>query len=259
MHFALRKMLDPGRWRREFGVLLAMGLMLGWLGPYGTYGCFDVTERLVFWTLRSLLFGSICLAAFELVSATGFCVSWPPVRRTLACVLVASLPCALIGFVLAVLLRHVPVSPLQFADVYGRVAIVTAIVGTPLLLVRIPRLDRSPVPSRAMPAAKGGAPAFLRRIPARLGTELLYIAVEDHYLRVHTRVGSDLVLLRLSDAVGELDPAIGRQVHRSYWVARNAVARIERAEHRTWLVLTSGARIPVSRTHLPVLRAEGWI
>jgi LytTr DNA-binding domain len=259
MHFALRQMLDPGRWRREFGVLLAIGLMLGWLGPYGTYGCLDVTERLAYWTLRSLLFGIICLAAFELVSATGLGVSWPPVRRTLASVLIASLPCALIGFVLAVLLRHVPVSPLQFADVYGRVAIVTAVVGMPLLLMRMPRMHRSQASSRTMPAAKVGVSAFLRRVPARLGTELLYIEVEDHYLRVHTARGSDLVLLRLSDAIGELDPAIGRQVHRSYWVARNAVARVERAEHRTWLVLTSGARLPVSRTYLPVLRAEGWI
>jgi hypothetical protein len=260
MHFALRKTTAFGRWQRELAVLLAIGMILGWLGPHGTYGCLDVTERLAYWTLRSLLVGTICLAAFELVSAIGLGVSWPPMQRTLASVFIASLPCALIGFALAVQFRHATVSALQLADVYGRVAIVTAVVGMPLLLVRMPLLARhAAVPSRTTPAAKVGASAFLRRIPARLGTELLCIEVEDHYLRVHTPLGSDLVLLRLSDAVGELDPTIGRRVHRSYWVARNAVARVEREGHRTRLVLTSGARIPVSRTYLPVLRAEGWI
>ena len=259
MHFALRETTHFGRWRRELTVLLAIGMILGWLGPYGTYGCLGITERLAYWTLRSLLVGTICLAAFDLVTAIGLGVSWPPMQRTLASVFIASLPCALIGFALAVLFRHVPASALQLADVYGRVAIVTAVVGMPLLLVRMPLVRHSPVPSRTMPAAKIGASAFLRRIPARLGTELLCIEVEDHYLRVHTALGSDLVLLRLSDAVGELDPTVGRQVHRSYWVARNAVARVERVGHRTRLILTSGAPIPVSRTYLPVLRAEGWI
>ena len=83
--------------------------------------------------------------------------------------------------------------------------------------------------------------------------------MEDHYLRLHTILGSDLILLRLSDAIGELDQAIGRQVHRSHWVSRHAVAAIERNGHRTWLVLISGARIPVSRTYLPALRQAGWL
>jgi LytTr DNA-binding domain len=258
MHFTLRKTTDLGKWRREFALLVAIGMILGWLGPYGTYGCFGVPERFAFWTLRSLVVGTICLAAFELVSAIGPAAKWPPVKRTLASVVIASLPCALMGLALAALYRHAPVSPLQLADLYGRVAMVTAVVGIPLLFVRMPPL-RCDV--AAQPRAPAGMPAsatFLRRLPSRLGTELLYIEVEDHYLRVHTHLGSDLILLRLSDAIGELDPALGRQVHRSYWVARRAVTGTVRDGGRTWLVLTSGARIPVSRTYLRILRAEGW-
>jgi hypothetical protein len=41
--------------------------------------------------------------------------------------------------------------------------------------------------------------------------DLGHIEVEDHYLRLHTNLGSDLILLGLSDAIGELDQAIGRQ------------------------------------------------
>jgi hypothetical protein len=259
MHFALRESSDGGGRRRDFAMLLAIGLVLGWLGPYGTYGCLGLSDRLVFWMFRSLLAGMVCLAVFELVIATRFGASWPPLKRVLTCTLMASVPCALIGFTLAVLFRHAPASPLEFVDLFARTTIVTAVVGIPLLLARTPKAWGNPPPTLPEPAAKQGEPGFLRRIPARLGTNLLHIEVEDHYLRLHTDRGSDLILLRLSDAVGELDAAIGRQVHRSHWVSRHAVAAVERSGHRTYLVLTCGTRIPVSRTYLPALRRDGWL
>jgi hypothetical protein len=265
MHFALREMTLLGRWPRELATLLAIGAILGWLGPYGTYSCLGVPDRFAYWMLRSLLVGVTCLAAFQLVTATGPGASWSPVKRALAGVFIASIPCALVGFALATLFRHAPTSPLEFANLYGRVTLVTAVVGISLHVVRMPATRGNAVPSLQRPAEapattiQSCGSAFLRRIPAKLGTELLYIEVEDHYLRIHTDRGSDLILFRLSDATGELGHTIGRQVHRSYWVARHAVARVERDSYRTWLVLTSGARIPVSRTYLPALREAGWL
>jgi hypothetical protein len=263
MQVALREMTHPGRWRREFATLLAIGAILGWLGPYGTYSCLGTPDRFAYWMLRSLLVGMVCLAALQLVSATGSGASWSPVKRALAAVFIASVPSALIGFVLATLFRHAPTSPLEIAGLYGRVMVVTAVVGIPLQLVRNPAARGSPaLPLQAKAATARvlpGGSAFLRRIPARLGTELLYIEVEDHYLRVHTNLGSDLLLFRLSDAVAELDPMFGRQVHRSYWVAERAVAAIERDGYRTRIVLTTGVQIPVSRSYLPALRKAGWL
>jgi hypothetical protein len=261
MHFALREMTHLGGWRREFAMLLAIGAILGWLGPYGTYSCLGVPDRFAYWMVRSLLVGMVCLAALQLVSASASGASWPPVKRALAAVFIASVPSALIGFVLASLFRHAPTSPLEIAGLYGRVMMVTAVVGIPLYFVRKPAARGSlPLQAKAPTASVlSGGSAFLRRIPARLGTELLYIEVEDHYLRVHTNLGSDLLLFRLSDAVAELDPMIGRQVHRSYWVARRGVASIERDGSRTRIVLTTGVQIPVSRTYLPALREAGWL
>jgi LytTr DNA-binding domain len=261
MHFALREMTSLGKWRREFAMLLAIGAILGWLGPYGTYSCLGAPDRFAYWMVRSLLVGLIWLAALHLVSASPSGASWPPVKRALAAVLIASVPSALIGFALATLFRHAPTSPLEIAGLYGRVMMVTAVVGIPLHFVHGPAASPAqPLPAKA-PATRGlpGRSAFLRRIPAKLGTELLYIEVEDHYLRVHTDLGSDLLLFRMSDAVAELDPMFGRQVHRSYWVAERAVSSIERDGSRIRLVLTTGAQIPVSRTYLPTLRKAGWL
>jgi hypothetical protein len=121
--------------------------------------------------------------------------------------------------------------------------------------------EAMPVPApaaTASPPAVSGSP-FVRRISPRLGSSQLTIATEDHYLRVTIELGSELILFRLSDAVAELDPALGQQVHRSYWVARQAVASVERDGHRTALILRNGDKVPVSRTYLPALRAAGWL
>ena len=37
------------------------------------------------------------------------------------------------------------------------------------------------------------------------GAEIFAVEAEDHYLRLHTSRGSDLILMRLSDAVAELE------------------------------------------------------
>jgi DNA-binding LytR/AlgR family response regulator len=119
-------------------------------------------------------------------------------------------------------------------------------------------LQRTPAQTHA--AAPGApAPAFLERLPAKLrGGDLYAVEAEDHYLRLHTSRGQDLILMRLADALGELEGMEGAQVHRSWWVARAAVVDAERGAGRASLTLKSGAVAPVSRTYAKALREAGW-
>lgn len=91
-------------------------------------------------------------------------------------------------------------------------------------------------------------------LPTNLGTDLVYLKSEDHYIDVHTSVGSTLIKMRFSDAVAELDDR-GIQVHRSYWVATRHIQRLVRNGRRTLIHLTGGHRVPVSVSHLPAVRA----
>jgi DNA-binding LytR/AlgR family response regulator len=107
--------------------------------------------------------------------------------------------------------------------------------------------------------ATARTPAFLRRIPARLaGGELYALEAEDHYLRVHTSRGDDLVLMRFSDALLELAGLDGLRVHRSWWVARIGVQKIQREGSRMIIHLRDGHVVPVSRTNYGALRAAKW-
>ena len=112
----------------------------------------------------------------------------------------------------------------------------------------------------AVPAAAPTPPKFLDRLPLKLrGAEVWAVEAEDHYLRIHTSRGQDLILLRLADAVAELEGIEGAQVHRSWWVARDAVTDAQRGDGRAVLTLKDGSAVPVSRTYAKALRDRGWI
>ncbi len=111
----------------------------------------------------------------------------------------------------------------------------------------------------APPAPPPGA-KFLERLPFRLrDAELYAVEAEDHYLRVRTSRGSDLILMRLSDARSELEGIEGAQTHRSWWVAKGGIADVRRTDGRAILVLKDGAEAPVSRAHARTLRELGWL
>jgi hypothetical protein len=117
------------------------------------------------------------------------------------------------------------------------------------------RRERTVIVAIAPPAP----PKFLERLPLKLrGAELWAVEAEDHYLRLHTSKGQDLILLRLADAIAELEGIEGAQTHRSWWVARDAIAAAERGDGRAVLTLKDGTEVPVSRTYAKALRERRW-
>jgi DNA-binding LytR/AlgR family response regulator len=99
----------------------------------------------------------------------------------------------------------------------------------------------------------------MERLPAKLKGAVIYaVSAEDHYLRLHTSKGADLLLMRLADAIVELEGLEGAQTHRSWWVARDAVEGARREGDRAVLVLKGGVEAPVSRPNVKPLKDAGW-
>jgi hypothetical protein len=124
-------------------------------------------------------------------------------------------------------------------------------------VLRIPRFGHG-VRATQGEAQDAGTPAFLARIKPELGSTVLALAAEQHYLRVHTTLGSDLILYRFADAVREMG-ARGVQVHRSYWVAKDAGAAAEIDAAKAQIVLKNGLKVPVSRTYKMAARQVGLL
>jgi len=96
--------------------------------------------------------------------------------------------------------------------------------------------------------------AFTARIPPHLSGPIVLLEAEEHYLRVVTSRGSALILYRLGDAVAELVGLDGDQVHRSFWIAWPEVVGIEQRGGAYRLTMSSGDQVPVSRSHLGVVK-----
>ena len=109
------------------------------------------------------------------------------------------------------------------------------------------------------PGPTAARPALLDRLPIEKRGVLMSLSAEDHYTRVRTSHGEELLLMRLTDAIREAAPTPGLQVHRSHWVAVGAVAQVTRGKDRATIHLTGGAEVPASRSYLPALREAGLL
>lgn len=241
----------PG-WLRMAGVAVAAGLFLAFSGAF--VGEFPFVTRLVYWTSLMLLgsfWGGVVARMVFGAYRPGKKI-WP---RALAEAFMIAVPgIAVVGVANGLAFGAWPSwrsLPYLALAVFAISLVMTTIN---VLIV----LSRRPPEVIVQAAAK--PVRFLDRLPPKLrGAQVWAVESEDHYLRLHTSKGQDLILMRLADAVAELEGIEGAQVHRSWWVARDAVIDIKRGDGRATLTLKDGVKVPVSRTHAPVLRERGWV
>lgn len=96
---------------------------------------------------------------------------------------------------------------------------------------------------------KNNGEQFQQQLPKHLRGKLICLEIDDHYLKVHTDKGSHMLLLRMKDAIQALGSFPGLQVHRSWWVAEDAVVGSVKDGRSTVLKLENGLQVPVSRSY----------
>jgi hypothetical protein len=249
-----------GSWRdlrRELAASAAFGLFLGALGPFGTYVNGGLAERMLYWVgalvVGVLVYGLGVRFALHLGARYR-----QPVWFVLPlAVAVIGIPYSAVSAVVVVGLWPSVAHFMHPADWYGQ----SFIIGLPLnaLAVWIRSLDLPRSATAAAPAIAAPAQPALDRPLKRLAPALLCLQVEDHYVRAHTASGSNLMLIALKDAIAELEDVEGLQVHRSWWVAKAAVAGPVTHGRNLALRLSNGLEVPVSRGAAPKLRDAGWL
>ena len=244
---------DQRSWLRNMAVAAIVGVFLALVGAVGTDRV-DVVTRLLFW-VPVMLGGSVIghfltmlVARIPRVGASVWLVG------AVLSVLV-SIPVTLLvwGHAAWVLNTNVPVSNLP--QLFTPVLIISAAMTALMIVVSQPgAVTHAPPPGAAPQPVR-----FMERLPPKLGGAVIYaVSAEDHYLRLHTSKGVDLILMRLSDAIVELEGVEGAQTHRSWWVARDAVESARREGDRMVLVVKGGVEAPVSRPNVRPLREAGW-
>lgn len=129
------------------------------------------------------------------------------------------------------------------------------------MLVRfgVPRFgfgEDTPAPARPAPSLAALDPLFAKIRPEVRGP-LLAVQAEAHFIRVHTTRGQDLIHHRFGEALKALASLPGERVHRSWWVAADAID--QQASNGSQLRLVNGLEVPVGRTYMMDARRAGLL
>lgn len=243
--------------------------LLVYLGPFGTWALLPVSERLPFWLMTIGANWVVGYLAFSVTSLRFRERGWSAWAGFVLAAAVAALPgTGTVWLAVTVYMDYRPSTVSGVAGLYGQVFVLHLIIGSLVFRLIEGALRRREV-KEELPPSDGSAElaprpapeaALLARLPARSRAELLHLRMQDHYVEVHTAAGSEMLLLRFRDALREVEGVNGLQVHRSHWVARNAVAGVERRSGgRITLRLVNDSRVPVSRSFAPLLKSRGWI
>lgn len=246
---------------REAIVMLVCAAIVVAMGPFGAVPYRDWPTRVLYW-LRIMAMG-YAVARPTLALASVVARRWKlseAAAWTAASVLVAAPMTALVWWVGPHPdLTRPPPSPGDFLDAYVQVLVITAFVALALWLARArwgeDRAREPAAPER--PTTAEGKPVLAQRLPPGHGA-IFALSMEDHYVRVHAQGGQTLLLMRMADAVAQVEGLDGAQVHRSWWVARSAVEGFDRQGRRLRLRLTGGLAAPVARDRVKALIADGW-
>lgn len=261
--------------KRRLGILIIASFFLALSGLYGSAD-YPFYLRWLYWlTLVGL---GIWLSDALSRQLTPLMAAWPWALKWLVFASILTLP--LFGFVTAIEgLGGNPVPPDYYLDAGIKVWLVTAVLTAfgmrddanaspetgeaptevdPRDAVSEPSADLKD--SQKTLAAESAAPALLQRAkPSLRQANLLAITAEDHYVRLITDAGEDMILMRLADAIQETDPLVGLQVHRSWWVAKTAVTKVNRQGTRAAVTLSNGTKVPISRRRLNDAEKAGFL
>lgn len=234
--------------------LLALGLVIGITGPFGTMTALPVLPRLAYWVFMVLLTGAVglilCRTLSVLLGRTGL----PRPLTALLAGLIAGAPITLLVHGLNALLLRPGDVALGAGALTASLFAISAFISVAVSQVFFAQPPARPVLPPYMPA-----PRLLNRLPRDRRAPLVSLTATDHYTEVTTTAGSTLLLLRLSDAIAEATPTPGLRIHRSHWVALDQITAARRDGPRASVTLTNGAELPVSRSHLPALEQAGLL
>jgi|CXWL01.1.fsa_nt_gi hypothetical protein len=231
------------------------GVVLAMMGPFGTFSA-PLWMRFAYW-VPTMALGAGLGAALSIWAEQSPLFDRRPIARFISVTMLMTAAMSLVAYGMgtAVFGR----GHMQFTAVFVfYVGVITLVMSLAGAILRARRTTQAAAP---LPSPTDIRPTKLsQRLPVKLqDAAILALQGEDHYVRIHTDKGSDLILLRLSDAIAEMGATPGARTHRSWWVSKAAIATVRRDNGRVALVLTTGAEAPVSRGYASELREAGWL
>ena len=112
------------------------------------------------------------------------------------------------------------------------------------LLLSASRLFKFGSDNDSIEAPQVSEATFLQSLEPKLDGNILWITAQEHYVKIVTTRETRTVLHRFSDLVRDLRNYPGMQIHRSHWVAYEAITGMEKSGQTMKVSLRTGDDIP---------------
>lgn len=222
------------------------GLILFFMTPFGT-NVLPVPVRLAYW-VGFCIAGGLGAAGLERVFQK-ILIDASVVNLVLVRAVGASIAVTILLIALSLYLKESG-SYGQFFTLFLKVMLISVLICGADIMLRADAKQTRDIPS----------PRILERIKPELRNSVLYaLSAEDHYVRVYTASGDDLILLRLSDAIEQVAPLSGLSPHRSWWVADAGKIKTNYHQGKYTIILKNGKVVPVSRNRIAALKEAHWL
>lgn len=227
--------------------VLALGVILGISGPFDTLRQLSILPRVAYWIL-------VVAMTFATGSFVGALVRRAPRRRTdwlwfgVSALAIGAAVTVVVSLINLAVFGVWPDTWFEFLQLFGVVTLISAVV----------ELAGSALDGAGVTGDED-RPILLERLPLNKRGALVALSAEDHYVRVTTTVGEELLLMRLSDAVRETNGTSGLQIHRSHWVAIEQISEVRRVGDRGEVTLSDGSIRPISRGFMAAVREAGLL
>jgi DNA-binding LytR/AlgR family response regulator len=273
LHFTLRRLQAMAFSPRFWATILTVAVMLGVVGPFGTFSQMPFLPRIGYWLAVALMTYAIGYVVIGLI--LGYYLPGQSYRgaKILFAGFVAAVPItASVALLNTALFADPQWVNGDLAALFINVALISSGISFLYDLIQgrdaeekvtaaaephSPAAAPSPTVFPTDTAPPAARPPLIERLPATARGRLTYMSMQDHYVDVHTDRGSALILLRLADAVRETAPMAGVQIHRSHWVALDAVQDTLRKDGKLYVKMNDGALLPVSRSFQAAAREAG--
>ncbi len=259
MKHVLAGIFLPSRdWHVRIAICILAIVIVSLVGPFSTYDRFGLGQRLLYW---GALIGGFILPGQWIRMLVRHIVSGPALRRDLLAVFAVGICLApVIWWVNWQLLGETVAGWVAFAE---HVVLIWLICFLPLVVrhlgLNVPN-ETEVMPEIQAPDVATEASVevpLLRLLEPDVRGAIRRVSANDRQSQVFTEKGETAVRMRFADVLIQLDGASGMQVHRSHWLAFDAIDRLQQDGRRYVAKLRCGGTVPVSPAYVPGLTDAG--
>lgn len=226
-------------------VVILAAAFLAYTSPYGAIVYLDYPWRWAYWLLTIGSAWAINGLIFDYLAQR------PGGLKVLLSSVVATPVVFMVIYFVQVWIDY-PVPQDAIADLVLSIWVICLALAAIYLLV----LPKTTVSETA--AGDTAPPPLLEQLPLEYrDKQICALEADDHYVHVHTPVGRHLHYMRLRDAVALMAGVPGVKVHRSWWVALDAIREVKRTDGKWVADIEVAGEVPVSRSGLAELKTAG--